>query len=107
MKAKYTFKEIIIALTGLMVFGLTAIADAGSANMDDDLRNCAPLASHLGAENVWFGHVSGLSSMTIPWSEIGCFVTEKKCRRWLLRSYPAHYPRALSCRRGAPKWSTR
>ena len=80
-----------------------------SATATELLKNCSPLASQFGAENVWFGHACGRSSSTAnPWAEMGCFSTEADCRNWLLKSIPGSKPTSLlSCRRGAPKWSMR
>ena len=80
-----------------------------SATATELLKNCSPLASQIGAENVWFGHACGRSSSTAnPWAEMGCFSTEADCRNWLLKSVPGSKPTSLlSCRQGAPKWSLR
>jgi len=71
--------------------------------------SCSRFASQFGAENVWFGHACGTGTTSAnPWAEIDCFSTEADCKNWLLKSFSgSKTTRALSCRRGAPKWSLR
>ena len=103
MIKKYTILSIVASL---VMSGMTLTSAFGS----DELENCPRLAAELGAENVWFGQVSGLSgvSPTNVWSAMGCFATETECRKWLYQSYPNNRTtHVLSCRQGAPRWSIR
>jgi len=94
----------------VLAFGMSA-AMPGPSHADDTLQDCRELAGEYGADNVWFGHVAGISSTapTKPWSVMGCFRTEAQCRTWLLKSFAkaGQTNSVLSCRRGAPRWSLR
>ena len=94
-------------VSACLLVSLSGAASVTAARADE-LRNCAPLAERLGRENVWFGHVCG-SRQTSParmWADMGCFASEGECRRWLLATHPdGRSTSALSCRRGAPRWS--